>query len=241
MSARQGNYPLGPDYWEVNQAATRLTAYACSVSARHLRHGMGRVMFNREVAYFAKQVADKVALGELSPEDGLKVLRAEEVSLWEQAERLGRRAVGLAVGLAGGVSQVATGAGACATGPGLCSYFGAPVFAHGVNNIYENGNNLWNGRDDTVGPIRKGYQEAAKKLGYGEREGNLAYYSADLGMAGYGVFFRKPLKPGAWRLYKYHDIDRVRAFRLMGVSTLFFEGAVSGITVYQMIVEYFKK
>ncbi|MFK3771019.1 DUF4225 domain-containing protein [Pseudomonas sp. NPDC089406] len=140
-----------------------------------------------------------------------------------------------------GGGQGGAGAGACATGPGLCSYFGAPVFAHGVNNIYENGNNLWNGRDDTVGPIRKGYQEAAKKLGYGEREGNLAYYSADLGMAGYGVFFRKPLKPGAWRLYKYHDIDRVRAFRLMGVSTLFFEGAVSGITAYQMIVEYFKK
>jgi hypothetical protein len=237
MSARQGSYPLGPDYWEVNQAATRLTAFACSVSARHLSHGMARGQFNREVAYFSKQVADKVAQGELSPEDGLKVLKAEEVSLWEQAERLGRQSIGLA----GGVSQMVTGAGACATGPGLCSYFGAPVFAHGVNNIYENGNNLWNGRDDTVGPVRKGYHKAAKKLGYGEREGNLAYYSADLGLAGYGVFFRKSLKPGAWRLYKYHDIDRVRAFRLMGVSALIFEGAVSGITAYQMALEYFKK
>lgn len=235
MSTRQGTYPLGPDYWDVNQAATRLTAFACSVSARHLRHGMGRVLFNREVAYFSKQVADKVALGDLSPEDGLKVLKVEQVSLLEQADMLARQTIGLA----GGLSQIITGAGACATGPGLCSYFGAPVFAHGVNNVYENGNNLWNGRDDTVGPVRKGYQEAAKKLGYSEREGNIAYYSADLGLAGYGAL-RKPLKPGAWRLYKYHDIDRIRAFRLMGVSTLFLEAFTSGVTAIQLIKEYLK-
>ncbi|MDR2306816.1 MAG: DUF4225 domain-containing protein [Paucimonas sp.] len=236
MSALQGRYPLGPDYWEVNQAATRLTAFACSVSAQHLKHGLARMQFNWEIAYFSKQVVDKVALFELSPEDGLTVLRAEQVSLWEQAQILGQQVIGVA----GGMSQMVTGAGACATGLGICTFFGAPTFAHGMNNFYESSNNIWNKRNDTVGPVRKKYQEAAKNLGYGEREGNLAYYSADLGLAGYGVFFRKPLKPGAWRLYKYHDIDRVRAFRLMGVSMLFFEGLVSGLTTFQLIEEYLK-
>lgn len=190
------------------------------------------MQFNREIAYFSKRVADKVAQGELSPEDGLKVLKTEQSNLRGQAEMLGRQVIGLA----GGVSQVVTGAGACVAGPGLCSYFGVPIFAHGVNNVYENGHNLWNGRDDTVGPVRKGYQEAAKKLGYGEREGNLAYYSADLGLAGYGAF-RKTLRPGAWRLFKYHDADRIRAFRLMGVNTLLLELFASGLTAIQLVRE----
>lgn len=237
MSARQGNYPLGPDYWDVNQAATRLTAFACTVSARHLSHGMARMQFNREVAYFSKQVMDKVALRELSPEDGLKLLRAEEVSLRGQAETLGLQAIGLV----GGVSQMAAGAGACATGPLLCTFFGAPMLAHGANNVYENASNMWNKRSDTVGPVRKGYQHIASELGHGEREGNIAYYTADLGMAGYGVFFRKLLKPGAWRLYKYHDVDRARAFRVMGHHTLLLEGVISGLTSYQLILEYFRK
>jgi hypothetical protein len=72
MSARQGNYPLGPDYWDVNQAATRLTAFACTVSARHLSHGMDRMQFNREVAYFSKRIMDDVATQRLTPEEGLK-------------------------------------------------------------------------------------------------------------------------------------------------------------------------
>ncbi|QVM92300.1 DUF4225 domain-containing protein [Pseudomonas entomophila] len=237
MNARQESYPLGPDYWDVTQAATRLTAFACTVSARHLRHGMARMQFNREIAYFSKQVVDKVALQQLSPEDGLKLLKAEEVSLRGQAEKLGQQVIGFV----GGVSQVAAGAGACATGPILCTFFGAPMLAHGANNVYENGNNMWNKRNNTIGPVRKGYQQVAGKLGYAEREGNLAYYTVDIGLAGYGVFFRKLLKPGAWRLYKYHDIDRARAFRVMGHHTLFLEGLVSSVTTYQLIMEYFRK
>lgn len=88
MSARQGNYPLGPDYWDVNQAATRLTAFACTVSARHLSHGMDRMQFNREVAYFSKRIMDDVATQRLTPEEGLKALKAEQASLLIQAEKL---------------------------------------------------------------------------------------------------------------------------------------------------------
>lgn len=237
MSARQGNYPLEPDYWDVNQAATRLTAFACTVSARHLSHGMARMQFNREVAYFSKQVVDKVAMQQLSPEEGMKLLKGEQAELLVQAATLGQQTIGLL----GGVSQMAAGAGACATGPLLCSFFGAPVFAHGANNVYENGSSIWNKQSNTTGPLRKAYQYAAKKLGFEEREGNMAYYTADIGLSGYNLFFRKILKPGAWRLFKYHDIDRAQAIRIMGHHTIFMEMVVSTVTLQQLIAEYFRK
>lgn len=237
MSARQGNSPLGPDYWDVNQAATRLTAFACTVSARHLSHGMERMQFNREIAYFSKRIMDDVATQRLTPEEGLKALKAEQASLLIQAEKL---ALPIA-GLMGGISQVASGAGACVKRRMLCTFFGAPLLAHGANNLYENGNHIGAQRGDVVGPVRRGYQQVAKKLGYSERDGNLLYYTVDLGLSGYGVFFRKELKPGAWRLFKYHNIDKMRGFRMMGKPTLFLEGVVSAATMHQWFIEYFRE
>ncbi|WP_139302287.1 DUF4225 domain-containing protein, partial [Pseudomonas syringae] len=78
--------------------------------------------------------------------------------------------------------------------------------AHGANNVYENGRNLWEGRSDTEGPVRKGYQAAAKAVGYEAREGNLAYGSADLAMSVYGVT-KLVLKPDSWRLFRYIRTD----------------------------------
>lgn len=51
------------DIWDVNSAARKLIEQAHTVSARHLAHGIARVQFNREVAYYAKRIADDVALG----------------------------------------------------------------------------------------------------------------------------------------------------------------------------------
>ncbi len=98
MSARQGNYPLGPDYWDVNQAATRLTAFACTVSARHLSHGMARMQFNREVAYFSKQVVDKVAMQQLSPEEGMKLLKGNKPNYWCKQQHSASRPLVFLVG-----------------------------------------------------------------------------------------------------------------------------------------------
>jgi hypothetical protein len=92
-----------------------------------------------------------------------------------------------------------------------------------------------------VGPVRRGYQQVAKKFGYSERDGTLIYYTVDLGLSGYGVFFRKELKPGAWRLFEYHNIDKMRGFRMMGKPTLFLEGIVSAATMHQWFIEYFRE
>lgn len=228
---------LDEDYWEVSHAAARLTAFACTISARHLSYGVTRMQFNRELAYYAKRVVDDVEARRLSPEEGLKALKSEQVSLLDQSGKLTQQVVGLV----GGLGQVATGVGACVQRRMLCTFFGGPVLAHGLNNSYENAKNIQTQRNDEVGPVRKGYQRIAAKLGYSEREGNLFYYATDVGLSGYGLFFRKELKPGAWRLYKYHDIDRARVFRLMKHHTLFFEGVVNGLTLSQLIKEYLRK
>lgn len=40
------------------------------------------------------------------------------------------------------------------------------MMARGANNVYDNGRNLLVDRTDTEGPVRKGYQVAAKAVGF---------------------------------------------------------------------------
>lgn len=42
---------------------------------------------------------------------------------------------------------------------------GSLLMAHGVNNVYENGRNLWDGGTNAEGPVREAYQGAAKIYG----------------------------------------------------------------------------
>lgn len=37
------------EFWELSEAAAQLTNHACTISARHLRDGMTRSLFNREL------------------------------------------------------------------------------------------------------------------------------------------------------------------------------------------------
>lgn len=121
-------------------------------------------------------------------------------------------------GAIAGAMQILTGGGICYASVGtLCLVAGVPMMAHGANNIYENGRNLFDGRTDTKGPVRKGYQAAARAIGYGEREGNLAYGSLDLVLSAYGLG-RYVLKPDAWRLFRYIGTDYARSYKSMGAS-----------------------
>lgn len=62
------------------------------------------------------------------------------------------------------------------------------IAAQGANNIYESGNNIFEGRTDTEGPMRNGYQAASRIFGGSDYEGNMAYGTADLMMSGWGLF-----------------------------------------------------
>ncbi|WP_252088892.1 DUF4225 domain-containing protein [Pseudomonas sp. MWU13-3659] len=227
---------LDEAYWEVNAAASRLISYGCGVSAKYLSDRRARMQFNRELAYYARRVMDDVYERRISPEQGLERILAEKKSLYSQASRI----LTQLGGMAGGASQLATGLGSCIGSLGsTCAIHGAPLIMHGGNNLYENAQGLYEGRTDVVGPVREFYQDAAKSLGYSERDGNLAYYTADLFLSGRAMW-RKVPRRDAWRLYRYMDADKERKIKQLGKGGLAVELSTSGLTIKQWVDEYTK-
>ncbi len=194
------------EFWEVSHAAGLLTSYACSVSARHIQDGMLRLQFNREVAYYMREIVRDVESGRKSAEQGIQAIKEEQKSLASQSATIFQQSVGLA---AGGL-QVGTGVALCIGSYGLACGVGSLSMIHGANNIYENGRNLWEGRSDTEGPVRHAYQYVAKGTDDEKFYGNIAYGSVDLVLSGYGLL--KPvLKKDSWRLFRYIESDYTMA------------------------------
>lgn len=236
--SQRGDYSdrLDDAFWEVNAAASRFISYGCGVSARHLHDRRLRMQFNRELAYYAKRVVEDVYQRRISPEQGLEDLRSEANSLRSQADRV----VTQLGGMYGGASQFINGVGSCVGSYGTtCVFHGLPLIAHGGNNFYENARGLYEGRTDVVGPVREVYQKAATRMGYSEREGNIAYYSTDLVISGRALG-RRVVKKDAWRLYRYIDTDRERALKQMSKGGMAMEALTSGLTLKQLIEEYKK-
>lgn len=226
--------PDSCDYWMVSSAARKLGSQASTLGARHIKDGTLRLQFNREVAYYAKSIVNDVSQGKKSPEQGLQELKNEQSSLLSQSFEIAQKGVGAIAG----AFQIATGAGICYVSAGtLCLIAGAPMMAHGANNLYENGSNLLRDRSDTQGPVRKIYQEGAKLLGGGKLEGDMAYGTVDLGLSVYGVG-RMVLKPDAWRLFRYMSTDYIRSYKAMGSGALVFEGISDSVTGRSMYLEY---
>lgn len=231
MSRRPSPFPLDSnDYWEVSDAAVRLSKQACTSSARLLSDGRLRMQFNREFAYYAKRVVDDVACGSKTPEQGLSELNQTIRKLAAQTLEIGRKSIGVIAGAA----QVATGAGICYASVGtLCLVAGVPLMAHGANNIYESGRNILEGRSDVEGPVRKGYQHLSKMSGGDKMEGNIAYAATDLGLSAYSLL-KMVVKPGAWRLFYNVPSDYVRSFRVAGGVSLTIEGMANLQSVDQI-------
>ncbi|WP_249672080.1 DUF4225 domain-containing protein [Pseudomonas abieticivorans] len=130
--------------------------------------------------------------------------------------------------------QFATGAGICYASLGtLCALMGVPIMAHGANNVYENGRNLWTGKSDAQGPVRHAYHGAAGLMNRGQLEGNLAYGAIDIGMSMYGVT-RLVLKPDARRLFRYIRTDYIQSYKQAKIGTLTIDSIATGITLRSM-------
>lgn len=218
--------PSSYDFWTVSQAASYLTNQACTLGARHIKDGTLRLQFNREVAYYARSIVHDVEQGKKSPEQGLKDIKNEQNNLLSQSWEVAKKGAGAIAG----AMQIVTGAGICYGSAGtLCLMAGVPIMAHGANNVYENGRNLLEGRSDTQGPVRKGYQGVAKMMGGGAFEGDIAYGAVDLGMSAYSVG-RLVLKPDAWRLFRYIRTDYVRAYKNTSVGAFAVDRTGDAIT-----------
>ncbi len=231
---KENGKPSSDDFWTVSQAASYLTNQACTLGARHIKDGTLRMQFNREVAYYARGIVHDVEQGKKSPEQGLKDIKSEQSSLLSQSLEVAQKGVGTIAG----ALQFAAGAGICYGSVGtLCLLAGAPLMAHGANNVYENGRNLLEGHFDTQGPVRKGYQEVAKMMGAGTFEGDMAYGAVDLGLSAYGVG-RLVLKPDAWRLFRYVRTDYVRAYKSTALGVFLLDRGGDIVTGKGMIDEW---
>lgn len=221
------------EFWEVSHLAARLNQYACEVGARHLQDDFLRAQFSQEIAQVGLAVVENLRAGTLSAEQARERLKQEYLDLmlqvWEYAK--------LVAGVAAGVMQISTGIAVCELSFGVgCMLGGLPLIAHGANNVYESGMSMINGRTKTVGPIRKAYQEVAKLAGGTETHGNVAYGTADLGLSAYNLG-RLVLKPGAWRLFRYIEADKLRAYKVIGKRSIIFEVGIDMLTGDQVVVE----
>lgn len=135
------------------------------------------------------------------------------------------------VGFVGGSMQVIAGYGACAASVGLlCSSLSVGLVAQGMNNMYENGYYLLF-RESTSGYLRDGYRYSAQELGYSSHEADMVYNFIDLTLSA-GTLFNPALKPGAFKLFNYYDMDFVASWKLMNTSTFITEGFFDGMTIY---------
>ncbi|CAI8845434.1 LysM domain-containing protein [Pseudomonas sp. IT-P100] len=74
--------------WDINSAAGKLVGQARTLGTRHLAYGRAREQFNREVAFYAKRIADDVGRGHKTPEQGLQALVQEQRDLLIQSQAL---------------------------------------------------------------------------------------------------------------------------------------------------------
>ncbi|MHA6159391.1 DUF4225 domain-containing protein [Pseudomonas sichuanensis] len=238
MSGRsEHDVPWDDDFWEVSHAAARLTQYACEVAARCLDDGMLRLQFTQEMAYVGKGIVEDVRTGRKTPEQGLIQIRKEHVELGLQVIQYTK----LVAGLAAGVLQVAGGVAVCKLTAGFaCATGGIALVQHGINAIYENGRNIIQRRDDTVGPLRQGYQEIAKALGGKASHGNVAYGIAEMALSVFGVT-TLVVSRDAWRLFRYIRADMVPAYKSAGAGLIAFELGVNVMTGELVWVELNKE
>ena len=225
------------DVWEVSHLAARLTQYACEVGAHHLQDDALRAQFTQEIAYVSQAIVEDVRAGNISTDEGRGALKKEYLALltevWEYSK--------LAAGVTAGVLQIGTGVAVCNFSVGIgCAIGGLPMIMHGLNNIYENGMNIYHRRGGTVGPVRKIYQHVAVAAGGTTAHGNVAYGVSDLGLSAYNLG-RLVLKPGAWRLFRYLEADKTRAIKTMSTHSIVFEVGVDMLTGDQVLVELREK
>lgn len=213
---------------QLKQAASALRNQACTSGMQHIQDGMLRLQFNREIAYYAQGIVRDVERGRKSVDEGVRALEGERQSLLGQVGTYSKQVFGV---LAGGL-QVAGGVAMCG-GTGIGCGIGLFIATQGANNIYESGNNIIEGRSDTEGPMRDGYQAASRFFGGSDYEGNMAYGTADLIMSGWGLFRLIP-KKDSWRLYRYIRSDKEIALKQTSKGILGIDVGADMSTMHNM-------
>ncbi|WP_075508984.1 DUF4225 domain-containing protein [Photorhabdus laumondii] len=228
-----------------------LRELAKTLSFRYLTHSKIRMDFNSKINLFVEDILGQVRIHCLSSNGAIEIIQFEIDHLKEQAFYLTANRVKQyaiierekekssytnlilkQIGFVGGGTQILAGYTVCKASLGLaCASFGAPLMAHGYNNVVENGYYLLY-RENINGGVREGYRYVANKIGLSDKDADITYATVDLVLSGYGIF-RKVLKPRekSWKLFKNINSDFIRGWREMGVVSLTTEGIVDVSTV----------
>ncbi|MCG9648408.1 DUF4225 domain-containing protein [Vibrio brasiliensis] len=227
------------DLWEVQTASKQLNMVASTLMNKHISNGSLKLKFSQSVALQGKCLVQDFEKGKKSKAQVLQELKKEERSLWEQSKEITFKGIGLVAG----VMQIAGGGGICYASAGtMCVILGAPLMAHGANNVYENGRYFIDGNANHVGLVRQGYRGAAEKLGYDKSYGDIAYYSVDLGLSVGGLVSRSTtLKPvESWnqlphakrfKLFSYSSEDYLRGYQAASRPALLTEAGADVVTL----------
>jgi hypothetical protein len=209
------------DIHDVIRAASDLVAVGCNIGMTHLSDGFTRLRFSSIISAYANEVIQVVDEGVISAWQGFQEIRAEELS------SKARFYLQNGVGVVAGAMQVKTGVSVIGSSGGLGFVPGGLMVGHGANNIYEGLGNIYHGprTSGTVGPVRRLYRNF-----FDDYRGDVAYYSVDLFVSGYGVS-RRVLKPGAVELFRHDPINYERAYRQAGKLALAFEALVDALTI----------
>lgn len=212
------------DIHDVTRSASDLVAVGCSIGMAQIPDSIERLRFGSIVSAYADEIIQAVDEGLISAWDGLQRIGAENEELISKAAFYAQNGINV---LAGG-AQIKAGVvvGGASWGVGIIP--GALLVSHGANNIAEGAANIYNGLGITAtqGPIRRGYQALFRD----SNSGNMAYYTTDLILSGYGMF-RVVRKPGSAQLFRFDPISNERGYQQTGRLALLFEGIVDSITL----------
>ena len=222
------------DIHDVTKAASDLMSLGCTASGTYLSDSLAQVQFSSFIANYVNEIIRDVNEGIITAWDGVQELRAEYDGLIHTTWFYARNGIGVAAG----VMQVEVGVAISASSGGLAVIPGTLLAGHGVNNIYEGIGNIHNGPEDEsiTGPTRAAYQAIFR----GEHRGNMAYYTTDFLLSGFGLL-HSVRKSETTQLFVRDSINYEKAHRQTSSLAMFFEGLIDSLTIDSLHSEYLKK
>lgn len=216
------------DINDVARAASDLVSLSCTIGATNFYDGIIQIQFITTVSNFVNEIVKDVNDGVISAWVGVQEIKAEYADLTSKALFYAQNGIGVAAG----VMQIEIGIAITGTSYGLGAPAGAFFVAHGINNIYEGGMNIYNGPTVSVaeGPTRRAYRDI---LG-DDYNGDMAYGAIDLFLSASGMM-RPVRKPDSVQLFRRDPINYESAYQQSGRLALLFEALVNSITISSMV------
>ncbi|RAX13305.1 DUF4225 domain-containing protein [Photorhabdus bodei] len=213
------------------------------VADKYVKWSLAKDHFIGEVMAYCQENTSKINTGEISISEAIALLDEEIRSLEEQDSMLSQKSVRQAIvvkkkinsenaksrnnetvnlivswiGFVSGSIQLIGGFLAIDSGVGAT--LGAPLMAHGFNNIVESGYYILY-RESYTGPVKFIYEGVGEKaFGMDKHNADVIYTSVDVGMSINGLLGYR-LEPDSQRLYRYINADLLVSLKQLGMETM---------------------